>query len=94
MRLLTPNQVMEIERVLGRPLASAEREETSTLMSLSSEVMAVARSIAAENRMLAAKYLSEVVPGTRLGVVTTFLEDVVLGGRSPSLWDSQRPRRT
>lgn len=86
MRLLTLEQVARIETILGRPLASDEQREFVRLGDISDDVLAVARSIFAEDRPLALKYLLELVPGTRLGLATTFLEDVVAGGADPRQW--------
>ena len=86
MRLLTQEQVAQIETILGRPLASEEKREFARLGDICDEGLAVARSIFAEDRPLALKYLLELVPGTRLGLATRFLEDVVAGGADPRQW--------
>jgi hypothetical protein len=89
--ILTEEHVRRIEEILGRPLAGEERAEFNDLTELPSKVLDVARRIAAETRTLAVKYLVELVPGTRLSLAGTFLEDVVEGGMSPEEWRTRIP---
>jgi hypothetical protein len=88
MRVLEHKHVQHIERVLERPLTDEELASYDRLENLSATALGVAKKLASESRMLAMMYLQEIVPGTRMGIMKSFLEDVLEGERSISEWAS------
>jgi predicted DNA-binding transcriptional regulator YafY len=79
MNHLRPDHIADIERILGSPLSTELLVTVERPESLSRDALDIVRRVAKESRQLAFKYLREVVPGERIGLLMVFLEKVIDG---------------
>lgn len=73
----------DITNVLGRPLNDSDLKIVSDVQALSPEAIDLIRRIASLSKALALKYMLEVVPNTRLGLLVGRLEELL--GDSPGV---------
>lgn len=75
-----------IEKALGRKLNPAREGSVDYLNQLPSELLAEARSMARESKMLAYSFIQFYYRPGHLGEVKAFIEDVVVGNQEPAQW--------
>ena len=76
-KILDIEDCNQIREILGRPLDESELAEVSDVDELPFRVTETVATLAKRSRTLALKYLREIVPGCRLGLLVTRMESII-----------------
>ena len=85
--MMVEEDLRDIAGVLGRPLNDHDWQTVPDVQSLSPLAIESIRRIASRSKILAVKYMAELVPNTRLGILVERLEEL-LGDPSESTNDA------